>query len=120
MARGRPFDPLERCGGGGFAPCPLDRRCQQLRANSCRCSCWRNTNDEHLLQEAHALLVVVLERIEVPKYTRKRCDARAHEKTQEVSGERAAGTLCKAVREKKSARHPPEGVDGEVKGRVEV
>ena len=60
MVRGRAWHPLEQCGQSGFAPAPRDGHAEQLHASSCPCSSSSSANDNHRVQDSHALLTKVL------------------------------------------------------------
>ena len=112
--------PLKCSSGGGFVPRPLGRRHEQLRANCCWCASTSCADDSHLEQDEHALLMAACRAARGAKAHHKALRRQDHTQAQQVSGTGAAATVLKDVSPKKSSRHPPQGVEGEVKGRVEA
>ena len=112
--------PLKQWGQGGSVPHPLGRRCEPLHANSCWCVFSSRTHDDHLLQDEHRTASGASRAVRGVKVHHNALRRHTHTQTQQLSGTRAAATVLKDVSPKKSSRHPPQGVEGEVKGRVEA
>ena len=85
MAPGRGRDPLKQCGQGGFVPHPLDRRHEQLRANSCWCVFTSRTHDDHLIQDEHRAAKGASLAAQCAKVHNKALRRQDHTQTQQVS-----------------------------------
>ena len=120
VAHKRSRQPLKCSSGGGFVPRPLDRRHEQLRANCHWCVSTSRAHDNHLQQDEQRVANGACRAARGAKVHHKARRRQPHTHTQQVSGGRAAAAVLKAVPPKKSPRHTPQGVEGEVKGRVEA